>query len=63
MRSIGLGLNRLVILLLALFVTMPAADGKKTTKAVQAHWSTEKAWKWYTSLRPIEGVITCLVPR
>ncbi len=55
MRSIGLGLNRLVILLLALFVTMPAADGKKTTKAVQAHWSTEKAWKWYTSLRPIRG--------
>jgi len=55
MRSTYLGPILTVVLLLALFVTLPAAEGQKTTKAVQAPWSPEKAWTWYKSVRPIRG--------
>jgi hypothetical protein len=55
MRFTRLGRNLAVVLLLAFFVTMPAAEGQKTAKAVQAPWSPEKAWKWYKSLSPIRG--------
>jgi hypothetical protein len=50
-----LGRESAAVLLLACFVTMPAAEGQKTTNAVQAPWSPAKAWIWYKNHTPIRG--------